>query len=50
MAGLEGGAVRDGPLRSSPDASAETEGQNMRTAWCPRRDSNPCFQIENLGS
>jgi site-specific DNA recombinase len=23
---------------------------NTPNSWCPRRDSNPCFQIENLGS
>ena len=24
--------------------------RNTPSRWCPRRDSNPCFQIENLGS
>jgi hypothetical protein len=40
--------AREGSLcDAGADRPAEGE-RNTRTAWCPRRDSNPCFQkIEN---
>ena len=43
------GAARGYDFEGIGDYGA-LSGADMPTGWCPRRDSNPCCQIENLES
>jgi hypothetical protein len=48
FAPLLAGVVDGVPMSS---AASNLARQSLTSGgWCPRRDSNPCFQIENLGS
>jgi site-specific DNA recombinase len=44
------GRARGFTFEGTGDYGALVGTTNAHTSWCPRRDSNPCFQIENLGS
>ena len=42
--------VRGTPSRGPAPWPGSSPVSPVHKTWCPRRDSNPCFQIENLGS
>jgi site-specific DNA recombinase len=44
------GRARGFSFEGTGDYGALVGTTDAHTGWCPRRDSNPCFQIENLGS